>query len=105
MVATCDFFDFFHQNNIASLPSNPKRDLIVKLEPDDLRGLEDKDMLHMNILDFILFLTCAHYNDTNAINYCLGGKELLPRMLRPISNPNADKKLRKSVQCLMDLMD
>ena len=49
------------QNDMVSLPSNPREDLIVKLEPDDLRGLEDNDILCMNLLDFILHLICTHY--------------------------------------------
>ena len=66
---------------MASLPSNPRADLIVKLEPSNLGGLEDDDMLHMNLLDFILHLTCTHYSDANDMNYCLGGtvsRQLLP---------------------------
>ena len=61
---------------------------------EDLRALEDNNMLHVNLLDFILHLTCMHYNDANGINYCLGGtvaRQLFPRMLMPISNPNANQ--------------
>ena len=71
----------FSQNNMVSHPSNPREDLIVKLEPDDLRGLEDNDILCMNLLDFILDLICTHYINTNDINYHLGGtvtRQLLP---------------------------
>ena len=38
-----------------------KEDLIVKLDPDDLRGLEDKDMLCMNLLDIILHCWILFY--------------------------------------------
>ena len=58
---------------MASLPGDPRADLFVKLHPQDVKGLIDKGYLRMNLLDFILHLTCTFTNDTSDINYCLGG--------------------------------
>ena len=80
---------------MASFPGDPREDLIIKLEPDDLTGLQGNDMLQMNQLDFILQLTCTHYTNTNDINYCLDDtftRQLLQEMLIPISNSNADTR-------------
>ena len=47
----------------------------------------------MNLLDFILHSTCMHYTDANEINYYLGvtiTRQLFPRLLMPITDPNAD---------------
>ena len=79
---------------MATLSGNPREDLIIKLHPEDLKGLEHDNMLCMNLLDFILHLTCMHYRDANDINYCLGGtvtRQFFPRMLIPISQPTSEK--------------
>ena len=83
---------------MASLPGDPMEDLIVKLEPVNLRGLEDHNMFHMNLLDFVLHLTCKHYIDANDIDYCLGGtvtRQFSPIMLMPISKRCAMYDLMK----------
>ena len=52
----------------------------------------------MKLFDFIPHLTCTHYSDVNNINYCQGGtvtRQILPRILMPISNPNVDKNFKK----------
>ena len=79
---------------MAPLPGDPREDLVIKLHPEDLKGLEHEDMLCMNLLDFILHLTCMHYSNANDINYCLGGtvtRQLFPRMPMPISEPKSKK--------------
>ena len=88
---------------MATLPGDPREDLIIKLHPDDLKGLEHDDMLCMNLLDFILHSTCMDYSDANDINYCSGGtvtRQLSPRMLMPVSEPKSEKKIRRGVLCL-----
>ena len=52
----------------------------------------------MNLLDFILHSTCIHYTDANEINDCPGGtltKQLFPRWLMPITDPNVNQEFDK----------
>ena len=58
---------------MASLPGDPRADLFVKLDKDDVAGLNDKGYLRMNLLNFILHLTCTYSSDPHDTNYCLGG--------------------------------
>ena len=83
---------------MATLPGDPREDMNIILGCDGVCGLEENGMLHMNLYDFILHSTCMHYTDANEINYCHGGtiiRQLFPRWLIPITNPNADQKFDK----------
>ena len=44
---------------MASLPGDLQVDLFVKLHLEDVTGLIDNGYLRMNLLDFILHLTCT----------------------------------------------
>ena len=75
---------------MATLPGDPRE--------DDVCGLDKNGMLCMNLLDFILHSTCMHYTDADEINYCLGGtitRQLFPRLLMPITDPNAEQEFKK----------
>ena len=83
---------------MASLPCDPREELSITLGCDDACGLEEDGMLCMNLLDLILHSTCMHYTDVNEINYCMGGsitRQLFPRWLMPITDPNAEQKYEK----------
>ena len=83
---------------MATLPGDPREDLIVTLGHDDVCGLEENGMLCMNLLDFVVHSTCIHYTDANEINYCLGRtitRQLFPRWLMLITTPNADQEFDK----------
>ena len=83
---------------MATVPGDPREDLNIILRHDDVCDLEENGMLHMNLWDYILHLTCMHYTDANDINYCLGGtlrRQLFPIWLTPITDPNADQKFDK----------
>ena len=58
---------------MTSLPGYPQAGLFVKLHPEDVAGLIDNSYLRMNLLDFILHLTCIYSSDICDFNYCLGG--------------------------------
>ena len=73
-------------------------DLNVTLGCDDLCGLEEDGMLHLNLLHFTLHSTYMHYTDVNEINYCLDGtitRQLYPRWLIPSTDPNAEQICKK----------
>ena len=85
-------------NNMASLPGDPQADLFVKLHPEDVAGLIDNGNLRMNLLDFILHLTCTYSHNTSEFNYCLGGtimRQLLEQMLVPIRGMKKQEKFAK----------
>ena len=93
---------------MAIIPGDPREDLNITLGCDNVCGLQENGMLHINILDFILHSTCMQDTDANEINYCLGGnitRQLFPRWLMPITDPNAEQKLRRNVQKLMALRE
>ena len=83
---------------MATLPGDLREDLNITLGCDYVCGLEENGMLHINLLDFILHSTCMQDTDANEINYCLGGtitRQLFPRWLMPIKDPNAEQKFEK----------
>ena len=57
----------------------------------------------MNLLDFILHLTCTYSHDTSDVNYCLGGsitRQLLEQMLMPIRGIKKQEKFARLCQQL-----
>ena len=89
---------------MATLPGDPKEDLNITLGHDDVCGLEENGLLHMNLLDFILQSTCIHYTDSDEINYCLGGsitRQSFQDGLCQLLIPMLTKSLIRSVQHLM----
>ena len=55
---------------MASLPGDPRDDLFIKLDNEDVRGLLENGMLRMNLLDHILHATCTVSSTTDDNNYC-----------------------------------
>ena len=43
---------------MTSLPGDPREDLFIKLNNEDIRTLIKHGMLRMNLLDYILHATC-----------------------------------------------
>ena len=83
---------------MTSLPGDPRANLIVKLHPEDVKGLSDNGYLQMNLLDFILHSTCPYSTHTRDINYHLGGnvtRQQLECMLMPIRGPKKQEKYDK----------
>ena len=83
---------------MAALPGDPREDLNITFGCDNVCGLEENGMLHMNLLDFILHSTCIQDTDSNEINYCLGGtisRQLFTRWPLPITDPNAEQDFEK----------
>ena len=58
---------------MASLPGDPRDDLFINLHKEDMKGLVEKGMLWMNLLDHILHATCSISRNNDGMNYCLGG--------------------------------
>ena len=82
-------------NNMASLPGDPQADLLVQLHAECVAGLIENGYLRMNLLDFILYLTCMYSHDTSEYNYCLRGtitRQLLEQMLMPIRGITKQEK-------------
>ena len=74
------------------------RKSFVKLHPEDVKGLIGNGYLRMNLLHFILHLTCTYSSDLRDINYCLGGtvtRKWLEHMVRPIKGPKKQEKFEK----------
>ena len=83
---------------MASLPGDPQADLFVKLDKDDVAGLIDNSYLRMNLLDFILHLTCTYSSDPHDTNYYLGGtitRQWLEQMLLPLRGVKKQEKFEK----------
>ena len=83
---------------MASLPGDPSEHLFVQLHLEDVAGLIDNDYLRMNLLDFILHLTCTHSPQTDEYNFCLRGlimRQLLEQMLMPYKGIKKQEKFMK----------
>ena len=73
-------------------------DLFVKLDKDDVAGLINNGYLRMNLLNFILHLTCTYSSDPHDTNYCLGGtitRQWLEQMLLPFRGVKKQEKFEK----------
>ena len=81
---------------MASLPGNQRDYLIVKLEPNKLRCLEDNDMLHTNLLDFIPHST-LHTAMIQTISTTVLLEQLQSNSCHKCQQPNADKKFNNNI--------
>ena len=56
---------------VESLHVDPRDDLFIKLDQEDIKGLVEYGMLQMNLLDYILHASCTIPKSNDGINYFL----------------------------------
>ena len=79
-------------------PGDPREDFNITLGCDDVCGSRGKWNVTHESIGFYSAFYLMHYTDVNEINYCLGGtitRQLFPRWLMPITEPNAEQKFNK----------
>ena len=57
---------------MASLPGDPRDDLFIKLDQEDMKGSVENGILRMNLLDYILHATSMIIRNNDSMNYCHG---------------------------------
>ena len=57
---------------MASLHGDPRNNLFIKLDKEDVRGLLENGMMRRNLSDHIIHATCTVPSTMDDINFCLG---------------------------------